>query len=99
MSEQTMATEHASAKRKPGRPHKPSTVATPLVTAADTGLRVLSRAQVAAMFGCSTMTIRRLQATDATFPKSFGLAGHGHNFLLRDIEEFLLRKARAGQDA
>ncbi|AXE96122.1 hypothetical protein [Paraburkholderia terricola] len=86
-------------KRGPGRPRK-QRPASPESTPADTGPRVTDRFGVSRMVGKSHSTIKRLEQNDPDWPKPFALGcGHACNYLISDIEAFLLKKAAAAQAA
>ncbi|MDB5788213.1 hypothetical protein [Caballeronia mineralivorans] len=88
-------------KRGPGRPRK-QRPASPEPAPVDTEPRVISidRRVVKAVTGKSISTIKRLEKSDPDWPTPFAIGGHArNNYLLRDIEAYLLKKAADAQAA
>jgi len=86
-------------KRGPGRPRK-QRPASPEPAPADTGPRVTDRFGASRMVGKSHSTIKRLEQNDPDWPKPFALGGgHACNYLISDIEAFLLKRSADAQTA
>ncbi|AXF01528.1 hypothetical protein [Paraburkholderia hospita] len=92
-------------KRGPGRPRKVRTelVAPPQLQPQPqpSGVfpLVTDRRGVARMIGKSISSIKRLERNDPEWPKPFAIGGHEHNYLIADIEMYLMTKARGAQDS
>lgn len=87
-------------KRGPGRPRKaasclPSEPAPP----ADTGPRVTDRFGAARIVGKSIFFIKGLEKRDPDWPKPFAIGGFCNNYLIADIDAYLVRKAANAQAA
>jgi predicted DNA-binding transcriptional regulator AlpA len=56
-------------------------------------LRIVGMSQVEQILNRSARTIRRLQRDDPDFPRPFRFGGRVYNWLLDDINAYVMRKA------
>ncbi|MEX3839771.1 hypothetical protein [Paraburkholderia sp. BR10882] len=100
MSNLTTSNSNAPVKRGPGRPRKVREAAPLPVPSVDvTTPLVVDRAGAARMIGRSTSHVKRLEKSDPAWPRPFAVGVWAQNYLVADIEAYVMAKADAAKSA